>query len=154
MNQEVGSIMGYFYQIFPCKIYTKEVPTNIETPSMYFPTANDFDGSDTTTTFKTTYSLSVKLFHKDAVQAKDAAELISNTVRRKRYLIPLLNADGSVTGDYIRINRIETRVTDGVANIIVTWDSRYFYVREKANELKDFFLSVKEGHGSGKTTNK
>lgn len=154
MNPEVASIMGYFYQIFPCKIYKKKVPTNIETPSMYFPTASDFDDSDTTTTFKTTYNLSVKLFHKDEVLAKDEAEKISNTVKRKRHLIPLLNPDGSSTGDYIRINRIETRVTDGVANIILTWDSRYLYDRHKANELKNVFVNVREGHGSGKPTNK
>ncbi len=138
MNPEVGSIMAFFYNLFPVKVYTKEVPENFVVPSLYFPTPFSFDGNDTNQTFLKTYSLPVKLFHKDAQQADTEAERIADTVRRKRMLIPLINPDGSATGEYIRITRIETRITDGVASIVVNWDSRYHYDREDNIALENF----------------
>lgn len=138
--------MGFFYKVFPVTVYTEEVPQNFAVPSLYFPEPFTFDGNDTNTTFEKTYSLSVKLFHKDSQQAHTEAENIADAVRRKRSVIPLLNLDGSVTGDYIRINRIETRITDGVASIVVNWNSRYHYDREeyKAAEKFEFKYGVKK----------
>ncbi|MGE8079026.1 phage portal protein [Peribacillus loiseleuriae] len=131
MNPEVGSIMGFFYKVFPVKVYTNEVPENFAVPSLYFPTPFSFDGNDTNKTFMKSYSLPVKLFHKDSQLANNEAERIADTVRSKRSVIPLLNADGTETGDYVRISRIETRISDsGVASIIVNWDSRYHYDRD------------------------
>lgn len=139
MHPEVGSIMAYFYSIFPCKVYQKEVPTNIVTPSLYFPTTSDFDSNDTLSTFKKTYTLSVKLFHKNSITAKEAADIIADTVRRKRNIIPLLNADGTATGDYIRVSRIESRIGDSaVASIILTWDSHYYYDKAEVQAFENF----------------
>ncbi|QNK87749.1 phage portal protein [Sporosarcina sp. resist] len=141
MNPEVGSIMSFFHNLFPVKVYTKEVPENFVVPSFYFPTPFSFDSNDTTSTFMKTYNLPVKLFHKDAQQANSEAERIADTVRRKRMLIPLINPDGSGTGKFIRITRIETRITEGVASIIVNWDSRYHYDREDYVALENFKIN-------------
>ena len=122
--------MAFFYNLFPVKVYTKEVPENFEVPSMYFPEPFSFGGNDTNMTFDKTYSLPVKLFHKDGQQAYAEAESIADTVQKKRSVIPLLNSDGTATGQYIRLGRIETRVTDGVASIVVNWNSKYHYERE------------------------
>jgi len=122
--------MAFFYKMFPVKVYTEEVPENFEVPSLYFSTAFDFDSNDTVTTFMKTYSLPVKLFHFGKHQAKSEAERITDAISKKRNIIPLLNEDGSFAGQYIRIKRIETRVTDSVASITVNWDSRYHYERE------------------------
>lgn len=138
MNPEVGSIKGFFYNLFPVTVYTEEVPENFAVPSLYFPTPFAFDGNDTNMTFMKTYSLAVKLFHVDAQQAFAEAERIADAVRRKRMLIPLINADGSPAGQFIQVTRIEERITDGVASIIVTWDSRYHYDREDYIPLENF----------------
>jgi hypothetical protein len=37
MEQMLGSIRGYFYSKWNVKVYSKTIPSNIETPSMYFP---------------------------------------------------------------------------------------------------------------------
>lgn len=122
--------MGRFYKLFPCKIYTDEVPQNFVVPSMYFPPPFTFDGNDSISTFLKTFTLSVKLFHKDAHAANDEAERIADAVRAKRMLIPIINQNGMPIGEYIRADRIETRIGDGFASIIITWTSRYFYERE------------------------
>ncbi len=137
MNPEVGAIMNYFYKLFPVKIYTKKVPEKFVVPSLYFPTPFSFDGNDTVSTFLKTYNLVVKLFHVDAQQADYEAEQIADAVRRKRMLIPLIEQDGTPTGEYLRISRIETRIVDGTAHITVNWDSRYHYDREDSIALED-----------------
>ncbi len=138
MNPEVGAIMNYFYNLFPVKVYTKEVPENFVVPSLYFPTPFTFDGNDTTSTFMKTYNLVVKLFHVDAQQANYEAERIADAVRKKRMIIPLIEQDGTPTGDYLRISRVETRIVDGTAHITVNWDSRYHYEREVSTLLEHF----------------
>ncbi|MGG3801790.1 phage portal protein [Metabacillus fastidiosus] len=130
MNQEVGSILGYFYQLFPCQIYEEEVPQDFEIPSMYFPQPFSFNSNDSLSTFMKTYNLNVKLFHENGKLAYEKAEHIADAVNTQRGLIPLINQDGTSTGEYLRISRIEARVTDNVAFITVNWDSRYFYNRE------------------------
>lgn len=144
MNPEVGSIMGFFYKLFPVKIYELEVPENFEIPAMYFPPPQTFDGNDTNQTYLKTYNLSVKLFHHDSKQAHSKAEFIADAINSNRNVIPLLNEEGAKTGDYMRISRVETRVADsGVATINLTWDSRYYYEKEKAKSLG--FVDFKSG---------
>ena len=144
MNPEVGSIMGYFYKVFPVKVYDAQIPESFEKPSLYFPTPHVFDGNDTNTTYMKTYSLSVKLFHHDSKQAHSEAERIADAIRAERSVIPLLNDDGSPTGDYVRFTRIETRVSDeGVAIILLNWDSRYYYEKPTAAPLQ--FVEFKSG---------
>lgn len=137
--------MAFFYKEFPVKVYAKEVPENFAVPSLYFPTPFTFDSNDTNQTFLKTYSLSVKLFHTDAQQAFAEAERIADTVRRKRMVIPLINPDGGATGRFMRISRIEERVTDGVGSIVLTWDGRYHYAQEDYIPLEniDFEGKVK-----------
>ncbi|WP_252503276.1 DUF6838 family protein [Sporosarcina sp. Marseille-Q4943] len=143
MNPEVGSIMGYFYGLFPVKVYTEKVPENFAVPSMYFPEPFSFDGNDTNSTFLKTYSLGVKLFHQTSQRAHAEAERIADAVRMKRSIIPLINQDGTLTGDYVRIRRIETRIIDdGVAVIQLTWDSRYHYEKDKYIPLCDIVVKV------------
>ncbi|OLN21853.1 phage portal protein [Domibacillus antri] len=140
MNQEVGSIMASFHSVFPVKVYDEKMPEDFVVPSMYFPPPFSFDGPDTVSTFMKTFSLSVKLFHQSSHQASDEAERIADTIRAKRHLVPLLNADGTATTEFIRINRIDTRVTGEVATIIVTWDSRYYYERETFKPLTNITI--------------
>ncbi|MEK4030697.1 phage portal protein [Pseudobacillus sp. FSL P4-0506] len=138
MNPEAASIMAYFYKLFPCKVYTKEVPESFAVPSMYFPPPFALNGNDTLSTFLKTYSLPVKLFHEDSQQANNEAERIADAVNSKKGLIPLVDKTGAVTGEYVRINRAETRIADtGVAIIHLTWDSRYFYEKEEYTPLQN-----------------
>lgn len=136
MNPEVMSIRSAFHQLFPVLLYEDEVPEELEVPSMYFPPAFSFDGKDTLSTFMKTYSLSVKLFHESTQQAHAEAERIADAIRARSLLVPLLSPEGLATGEYVRLNRIESRQgSSGMALIVLTWDSRYFYEREDVQPL-------------------
>jgi hypothetical protein len=120
-------------------MYDKQVPKGFKRPSMYFPVPFTLDSNDTNVTFKKTFSLSAKLFHKDTVNAETEVEKIADSIRKKRSLIPILNAEGVPTGEYIRFSRIETReVEEGVMTMAFQWDSRYFYNREEWPSFENF----------------
>ncbi|PSA91487.1 phage portal protein [Bacillus atrophaeus] len=138
MNSEVGSIMGYLYNLYPVQVYEEEIPQDFAVPSLYFPPASTADGPDTVSTFQKVYVLNVKLFHKNAQKAHTEAERIADVLRSKRGLIPLLEESGEDTGDFIRLSRIETRVTDDYASIVLNWTGRYWYEREEKPTLNDF----------------
>lgn len=143
MDQELGSIMGFFYKVCPVKIYDLEVPENFEKPSLYFPEPATFDSNDTTSTYMVTNSLSVKFFHCDSRQAFEGATKIVNKIYSNRSVIPLLNKDGSDTGDYIRFTKIDVRkLENGVAAIVLTWDSRFKYKREFAPSIEDLHFET------------
>ena len=141
MNPEVASIRAAFHQLFPVMIYEEEVPEELIVPSMYFPPAFSFNGNDTLSTFMKTYSLSVKLFHTDTQTAHAEAERTADTICARRLLVPLLDPEGAPTGKYVHLNRIESRQgSSGMALIVMTWDSRYFYERPTVKSLDDVFL--------------
>jgi len=144
LNPEIGSIMGFFHKLFPVKMYELEVPTDFEKPSLYFPPPHVFDGNDTNQTYMKTYNLLVKLFHHDSKQAYKEAEGISDAINSNRNVIPLLNEDGSKTGDFVRFSRIEVRIADsGVATIVLTWDSRYYYEKAEWKSLE--YVQIQSG---------
>lgn len=89
-----------------------------------------------------TYSLNVKLFHLDSVQALDEADRLADAIREARNMVPLLSESGEKTGDKIRISRIETRVGDrGEAVMVIRWSSRYYYHKTKQPVLQDIDMN-------------
>ncbi|MGM3042116.1 phage portal protein, partial [Bacillus cereus group sp. BC46] len=84
------------------------------------------------------YVLNVKLFHENAQKAHNEAERIADTLRSRRGIIPLIQESGEDTGDFIRLSRIETRVSDDYATIVLNWTSRYWYEREEQRSMDGF----------------
>ncbi|MDR0125755.1 MULTISPECIES: hypothetical protein [Bacillus] len=55
---------------------------------------------------------------------------------------PITKRDWEPLEQYIRIKRAETRIADqGVATIVLTWDSAYWYHRDEQPSLDDINFS-------------
>lgn len=142
MNSETGSIMAFLYSRWPVPIYERELPDQFQVPSLYVPSPSVFEETDTVSTFKKTYSLNVKLFHHDSVQALDEADRLADAIREARNMVPLLSEPGEKTGDMVRISRIETRVGDrGEAVMVIRWSSRYYYHKSEQPVLQDIDMN-------------
>ncbi|MBY8913810.1 phage portal protein [Bacillus sp. YC2] len=142
MNSETGSIAAFLYKQCGVPVYESELPEQFQVPSLYIPPPSVFDENDTVSTFKKTYSLNVKLFHLDSVQALYTADRAADAVRESRQQIPLLTESGEHTGDFIRITRMETRVGDkGEAVIMIRWTSRYYYQKHSNPGLRDIDIN-------------
>ncbi|WP_439024828.1 phage tail terminator family protein [Bacillus halotolerans] len=142
MNSETGTIMAFLYSQWSVPIYESELPDHFQVPSLYVPAPSVFEETDTVSTFKKTYSLNVKLFHLDSVQALDEADRLADAIREARNIVPLLSESGEKTGDMLRITRIETRVGDrGEAVMVIRWSSRYYYHKTEQPVLQDIDMN-------------
>ncbi|ASB60539.1 phage portal protein [Bacillus sp. A053] len=142
MNSETGSIMAFLYSQWSVPIYERELPDHFQVPSLYVPSPSVFEETDTVSTFKKTYSLNVKLFHHDSVQALDEADRLADAIREARNMVPLLSESGEKTGDMVRVTRIETRVGDrGEAVMVIRWSSRYYYHKTEQPVLQDIDMN-------------
>ncbi|MBY4603535.1 phage portal protein [Bacillus sp. SPARC3] len=142
MNSETGSIMAFLYSQWSVPIYERELPDHFQVPSLYVSSPTVFEETDTVSTFKKTYSLNVKLFHHDSVQALDEADRLADAIREARNMVPLLSESGEKTGDMVRITRIETRVGDrGEAVMVIRWSSRYYYHKTEQPILQDIDMN-------------
>ncbi|MEC1547392.1 DUF6838 family protein [Bacillus rugosus] len=142
MNSETGSIMAFLYSQWSVPIYERELPDHFQVPSLYVSSPTVFEETDTVSTFKKTYSLNVKLFHHDSVQALDEADRLADAIREARNMVPLLSESGEKTGDMVRITRIETRVGDrGEAVMVIRWSSRYYYHKTEQPVLQDIDMN-------------
>lgn len=140
MNQEVGSIMKTFYDLYPVTVYESNVPKDFEMPSMYFPVPTIINGNDTNMTYEKTFSMSVKLFHSDDVIAGIKAEMIADEISANKNVIPIVDSDGELTGDFIRLTKLETRAGEGFMSLVLGWDSNYHYNREEWPPLENLEL--------------
>lgn len=141
MHQEISSIREYCSVKWPVKVYTKPLPTNYEVPCMYFQPPVITDEKDTASTFSKTYTLSIHIIHSDSEQAVTKADEIADSIRVERFLIPLLDSNGSPSGDYIRIQGMEIKELDEVTgNLTINWSSRYHYNRDLYYKMINLYL--------------
>lgn len=138
LQDEIGSIMKFCYGKNPVKVYADRIPQNMVIPSMYFPAPIVVSSGDTTTTYRNSYQLFVKIFAASSQQAHTTAHYIAEGIRQRRCIIPVIALDGTYTGKYMRLKTdIQTKeLDDGVAQLALKWDSRYAYARDVVDYME------------------
>ena len=154
MFAELASIVNCCLKKIDATVYIGDLPETTELPSLYFPPPAIVDGPGTTATYQKQYTLAIKLFHQDNLQAYQAAEAIAEGIRSPRYLIPLLTEDLQATGEFLRIEHLEMELTQtGTAQVTLKWRRSYDYHKETYPKIAKFTLTekVKENDGTETT---
>ncbi|TDQ35280.1 hypothetical protein EV213_12267 [Aureibacillus halotolerans] len=145
MQDELGSISSFCYEHFPGgspMIYTDELLDGFERPSLYFPLPSGTDAPDTLDSYLITYTLRIKVFHDTLPDAQNCAESIAQSIRSQRYMIPLKTSNGDKVGEYMRIRKADVRAGEmESATLILTWDTRYRYLREQYEKMGRLILN-------------
>lgn len=128
LEQLLGSIQSHCHKTWPVRIYSQKVPAEIALPSMYFapPTTNDADFSKDR--FSTLYTLRVLCRATSDKVAITKAEEVANSIRKNGYAIPILNEDGTETGELLRFTRISSNIiADLTAQITMIFEVQTKY---------------------------
>jgi hypothetical protein len=132
MNYEVAAIAAFFNEKEPdLTIYFDVMPEGMRVPCIYFPSPSVTDGDYTSTHYKKTYVLPVKVFHINQHEAVNLAERLADYIRRKRRFVPLRDPEGNIVNKFIFIRSINTRLTDSgdenisVALLSLEWETAY-----------------------------
>lgn len=145
MEQELASVISFCLKQEPSiqKFYTKRVKEGFANPSLYCPPPQMVGGQDTFSTYLKTYIWPIKIFDKDSELASRKAESIADKIMSLRFTIPLVAPDGSETGDGLRFKRVEAKeIDDGVAQILLSWDSHYLFERKTYMKMHSLYLSI------------
>lgn len=132
-QDEISSIARFCYDRYPVKIYFDRIPQSMVIPCMYFPGPIIVSASDSLYAYLNVYQLFIKIFTVKTQDAYRQAHSIAEAFRAARGIIPIINQDGSLSGDFMQINLdVETKPLDeGVAQLSLKWKSRYWYDREE-----------------------
>ncbi len=133
LQDEIGSIMRFCYDRNPVQVYSERIPQEMIIPCMYFPEPIIMSSSDTIYAYVNVYQLFIKIFAEKTQTSIRIAHNIAEEIRKCRGVIPIINLDGSLSGEYMQINiDIQTKPLDeGVSQLSLKWKSRYWYDREK-----------------------
>lgn len=141
IHPEVASLGSFLYQLHKVNVFWEESKEGFGTKALYLPQPTTIDSPFTLNSFRKSYNLGVKVFDETSSVAFYHADRLADEIRTKRGIIPLMNADGSETGDYMRISSIESRKSEmGVAILQLSWDSRYLYERPSYIPLEEVEL--------------
>jgi hypothetical protein len=142
LEQELASVIRFCLNQEPFKkFYTKRMKEGFEYPSLYCPPPQMVGGQDTLSSYLKTYLWPIKVFDKDSEKAVQKAENIANKIMALRFYIPLVDPDGQETGDFLRFKRVEAKeIDDGVAQILLSWDSRYLFERQTYEKMQSLYL--------------
>lgn len=150
MEDELGSIVNFCHGLNGVQVYTVNLPEDFEVPSMYFPPPIVVGGEFTSAAFMNSYSLMIKVFEVTAQEAFVTCEGIANKVKRQRWLIPMVDKDGTSLSRYIFVKAINTRILDhgsdgktATAQLTIEWDSRYNFDRVEAVKMQE--INIRQG---------
>lgn len=132
IQDEISSIARFCYGKNAAKIYFNRIPQHMIVPCMYFPEPVVVSSADTLYAYLNVYQLFIKIFTEKTQTSHLVAHSIAEALRRARGVIPIINPDGTLSGEFMQINLdIGTKPLDeGVAQLSLKWKSRYWYERE------------------------
>lgn len=137
LEQEIASIMSFALQHAgnPSPYYY-DVPENFQYPAMYFPQPEIETGGETFRTYNMRYVWYINVFCATSEDAFELAWKVLTALKQKRNLVPLLNEDGSVSEESLRLNDPSVNVTEnGVAQLTLSWTSRRPYDSEEVQKM-------------------
>lgn len=143
LDPERGSIIKFFNDVNPVKVYIKKVPENMAVPSMYFPIPISDGERDSFSSYTNDYQMFVKVFEENSQQAFDTAEKITESIKVLKNIIPIYNEDGVESGSFLRIDKVKSReIDEGVVQIEVNWKSRRMYKKEESGKMGKVNLNL------------
>lgn len=151
MEQIEASIANYILSAAGDNVtpYYNELPTGFKVPSVFFPEIEVGSDREDFDTYALKNAWYVKFFHSTTNNAKILAKRALKRIVGSRYLIPILNEDGTKTGRKIRVLRTEIKkVDDGVYQMWIDWDESYEYddlsIKAEKTQTYDISLNLKE----------
>ena len=143
MEQEIASIIKFVLaEAGNPTPYYDEVPQDFFIPSVFFPVPElDTDG-ETFKTYRIRFSWFIKFFHRTTPEAYDMAMAVLTALKRARNLVPLIDTDGTETGEKLRLRDPRAKKIDsGVCQLMLEWDSRRPYDLPDYETMQNHYIS-------------
>lgn len=143
---ETGSIIRYIQDITNNKLQYlyHRIPEDFTKPSIYFPVPEFRTSLSSTSSYILNYMWLIKIFAPNTEKAYSIARDINFAIANNRFLIPIINTDGSKSNKAFTITNTRTsKADDGVYTLELDWNSVRYYTENEVQKMRKHFESYK-----------
>lgn len=136
LEQSLASAVRYIqeHDIDGARNYFDEVPESFYVPSRYFPVPNTSSRKVSLSAYCTEITMEVWFMDRTDWEANARATAIRNQIILNRCRLPIVNSDGSYTGEKLRVKEPELRkIDEGIVRATILIQD-YFRVEDDALE--------------------
>lgn len=141
---ETGSIIRYIQHITSNKLqylYHK-IPEDFTKPAIYFPIPEFRTILSSTSSYILNYMWLIKIFAPTTENAYGIARDINFAISDNRFLIPIINLDGSNSNKAFTISNIAiSKADEGVYTLQIDWNSVRYYTEKEVQKMRRHFES-------------
>lgn len=142
MEQEIASIINYIMSVVDSKTEKclHKVPVDFTKPSIYFPVLEFSTSLSSISSYKISYMWLIKVFASTTEKAYVMARDIVQSIADNRYLIPLINKDGTKSDKSFTVDEPKiSKADNGVYTIEIDWDSVRLYTEKEVLKMRKHF---------------
>ena len=139
---EIAAIYYFVAGIITAQPYFEEVPLDMLTPCVFYPTPSSTAAELSTNAYKTEFAMYIKFMDHDTLAAYGLAERVLQAIMGKRRKIPLVDEAGKQTGKHFRVNMPKLkRIENGVYQMELSWDRHTRYDAREVALARDIFMN-------------
>lgn len=122
--------------------YADTMPEDFYVPCIYFPAVYADPQSSTLNEYAARKTIYAKVFASTRREAGELAEKIADGIMEKRRLIPLLEQDGTESGETFKVEPPVTSVIDdGTAQIVLTYNLRKRFYEDESTGIHEIIIT-------------
>lgn len=139
---EIAAIYYFIASVITAHPYFEEVPEDMLTPCVFYPTPDTEGSSFSTSTYGTDFVIYVKFMDAKTSDACMMASTVLQEIMRCKKKVPLVDENGEYTGKNFKVkNAIAKKIDNGVYQMEISWTRYTRYNSNAVTLAKEFFFN-------------
>lgn len=139
---EIAAIYYFVAGITTAQPYFEEVPLDMLTPCVFYPTPSPTAAGFSANAYRTEFAMYIKFMDYDTLAAYEMGESVLQAIMGNRRKVPLVDETGKQTGKHFRVNMPKMkRIENGVYQMELSWDRHTRYDAREAALARDIFMN-------------
>lgn len=126
------------------KQYVLEVPENMEIPNISYSFPEIVPGTHSLSAYKKNAILFLTIFHANTYEAMNLAEFIVSEISKNKNKIPLVDEDGNVTDEKMRLTDYPSskKIEEGVAQIEIHYPVYPEFAKDTGEKINKYNIGI------------
>lgn len=139
---EIAAIYYFVASIITAHAYFEEVPEDLETPCVFYPTPDPEAFGFSLNAYNTEFAMYVKFMDHSTLEAYEMGEKVLQAILKGRRKIPLVDENGKKTGKCFRVNTPKLKkVESGVYQMEISWERYTRYTVKEVPLAREIYMN-------------
>lgn len=153
LEYEIAAMYYFIASTVKATPYFEEVPENLLTPCVFYPTPQAAGGSFSLSTYSTDFTLYIKFMDGTTAGAYQMAEAVLQEIMKRKLKIPIISESGELTGQHFRVGKPTGKcIENGVYQLEITWKRYSAYRIQAVPRAQEIFFNgqpIEKGENNG-----